>query len=1157
MKTSFATTASIQLGGPWSQTRLAVCMAMAVLVGCDSSDDGDPNAGRDTGGDASIDAPEDSTDPDADTALPDTPPDGDVGPDADTTVPDADPDAEVGPDVPPLDCDVLPICETDADCGAPQLCIAGVCADPVDPVDTEVRGTFYRLTRARLANAAGPFGLDQNGDGEIDNLLGRIIVSLPGGQALVEREVNAFLTNDLLTLGVDVVRLPGVCGDEPGTEAAQVLIYAATRDLAGDGLTASELEDANTLRLRPSTFDGLRGPNCAMMVGSIDATTDVIRAQGGQLCNFPISLFDGATLNLPLRDVHVRITPGSANKDGEGATATLAGSVRVSDLVDEANRLAPDCACAGIDTTTPIAETFVQGGRVAGRCIQDVRGASACDLNADGRACTNLPGLCTGLIVLGAQTDLSTGESGEILDAFSFGLEADMFPADLANPPVGPALQAFGDHWETNRSLQVQPGITAVRVAPMANDEFDDTQDTLQAVGEVEPSGLPVTLARDGNKVQVTVGEGWPTSGTETFSFSYTIGNGGTRASTATVTMRAIARTPAVEITSDSYTVLLPVTAPVPFRVLENDIPPIGAAIGLREVDPPLRGTATIGDSQTILYTPPDTVGTDGFTYRAIAYTELGRESLLAGGLVSITVDCQPGYWGTTCTPCETCVGGTCNDGAEGDGTCVDINECEAEPCGPDQGCENTVGSYVCTCPEGFVVNASDCDDVNECDAIDGGDLCDENEVCVNTPGDYLCRCAPGFYLADDDTCVLDDVCSTNPCDPVEEQCALMLEEPGYVCVPTRSFEPVHSVTSDTDYPGVAGFGTQLELGGGIVVIGDEEIEASASSTWVFDFYQEPAQLTRFLGVPTPLVAIDPFGESGFVSGRTGFPVQIFDTFYDEETFEFGYEPTSTISPAEGGVEGFATALASGGQDVAIGRQLSIAGAPGFVELYRVFSDLPVSLVDVLSRPGVAVPDGFGAQIAMSFSHVLVSAPDAGTDGEVWMFTRQGEEWIAQLLPMPEAARGGRFGATLALDAGGYVAYVAAPDATVRGRENTGLVAVYAPIRGTWTLRDVLIPAVALPAQRFGAALGADYSHLAVGAPGYQEDRGRVYLYDPRGEGEGTGDNSVDPLYLGEIEAPYGPGARFGHAVDVSFGSVAIGAPGANRVDIYSTFRPN
>ena len=62
-----------------------------------------------------------------------------------------------------------------------------------------------------------------------------------------------------------------------------------------------------------------------------------------------------------------------------------------------------------------------------------------------------------------------------------------------------------------------------------------------------------------------------------------------------------------------------------------------------------------------------------------------------------------------------------CKDGYEGNGiTCTDINECAGEnDCDDrvDRGiCNNTVGSYLCSCADGFIITSSNiCEDINEC----------------------------------------------------------------------------------------------------------------------------------------------------------------------------------------------------------------------------------------------------------------------------------------------------------------------------------------------------------------------------------------------------------------------------------------------------------
>jgi len=64
------------------------------------------------------------------------------------------------------------------------------------------------------------------------------------------------------------------------------------------------------------------------------------------------------------------------------------------------------------------------------------------------------------------------------------------------------------------------------------------------------------------------------------------------------------------------------------------------------------------------------------------------------------------------CSPNATCNAGKmceCNPGFDGDGTtCSDVDECAASPapCGANENCKNTSGSFQCTCAAGFTLDA-------------------------------------------------------------------------------------------------------------------------------------------------------------------------------------------------------------------------------------------------------------------------------------------------------------------------------------------------------------------------------------------------------------------------------------------------------------------
>ena len=93
----------------------------------------------------------------------------------------------------------------------------------------------------------------------------------------------------------------------------------------------------------------------------------------------------------------------------------------------------------------------------------------------------------------------------------------------------------------------------------------------------------------------------------------------------------------------------------------------------------------------------------------------------------------------------------------------LDVDECQDNNGGCAQLCNNTVGSFICGCSEGYTLNADDincsgmhyhssfscksnlnvCTDIDEC--VLKLDPCHDNATCFNTDGRFNCNCNEGY----------------------------------------------------------------------------------------------------------------------------------------------------------------------------------------------------------------------------------------------------------------------------------------------------------------------------------------------------------------------------------------------------------------------------
>ncbi|KAK7478693.1 hypothetical protein BaRGS_00030078, partial [Batillaria attramentaria] len=141
---------------------------------------------------------------------------------------------------------------------------------------------------------------------------------------------------------------------------------------------------------------------------------------------------------------------------------------------------------------------------------------------------------------------------------------------------------------------------------------------------------------------------------------------------------------------------------------------------------------------------------------------------------------CPPLHYGIncelTCTcsgrfkACDPVKGCICEDGWTGSLCQEDVDECSNKTiCSSDQICVNTIGSYECTCQDGYRKDSTGmCQDINECVDWSSFSGCGELEICVNLPGEFYCKCLPGYRLVDDQCTDVDECASSeNGCEQI------------------------------------------------------------------------------------------------------------------------------------------------------------------------------------------------------------------------------------------------------------------------------------------------------------------------------------------------------------------------------------------------------
>ncbi|MGA2528954.1 MAG: hypothetical protein ABSG36_07295 [Acidimicrobiales bacterium] len=173
--------------------------------------------------------------------------------------------------------------------------------------------------------------------------------------------------------------------------------------------------------------------------------------------------------------------------------------------------------------------------------------------------------------------------------------------------------------------------------------------------------------------------------------------------------------------------------------------------------------------------------------------------------------------------------------------------------------------------------------------------------------------------------------------------------------------------------------------------------------------------------------------------------------------------------------------------------------------------------------------DGFGYTVAVSGATAIVGAPDHAKDsGRAYVFIGSGAHWsqVAELKGSDTVSDNG-FGVAAALS--GTAAVIGAPGY----KSATGRAYVFEDSAGRWSQVAELKGSGTVGADDFGYAVAISGTTLALGAPGYSKNTGRLYLF---GRSDGAwkqlasvkGSDTVSGDYLGYSVGIFGDTAVVG-----------------------------
>lgn len=230
-------------------------------------------------------------------------------------------------------------------------------------------------------------------------------------------------------------------------------------------------------------------------------------------------------------------------------------------------------------------------------------------------------------------------------------------------------------------------------------------------------------------------------------------------------------------------------------------------------------------------------------------------------------------------------------------------------------------------------------------------------------------------------------------------------------------------------------------------------------------------------------------------------------------------------------------AVAIVGSDILIAEPSGFS-TPGMVHVYRKEADGSWVESQTLVSSNSSVGDRFGSSLSGSGDHLFIGATEFNENaGIVYVFEKGNDgTWRESgTLQSGVTETGDRFGATVAV--AGEWGMVAAPERNGRA----GAVYVFHYAESFWREVQSLGGDTVDEGHEFGAALAIRENRFAVGAPGTDENRGAVYVYE---HAEGASEWSQTHIIRDREESSQD---RFGTSVAIDLDRIAVGVPMAKQ----------